>query len=889
MKPLNSENPQEFQIQQIALAASGDQQAISQLYELTYNQVYRTVKSMVQDEDAVLDIVQDSYVKAFRSLDQLDKPENFCAWMKRIATNKAKDYFKKKRPILFSEMAGEDDEEIDFQDDRTENLPEEVIDRQETTRLINEILDSLSEEQRLVIGMFYYEQMSVREIAEILGCSENTVKSRLNYGRKKVEAKVLDLEKQGTKLYSLAPLPFLLWLFKMDAKAARLPAAVPPADSILSSLGSPAAGSAAAGSSQAAVSAGAKAAVGAGAKAAGAKALAAKIIAGLLAVSVVAGGVTVAVKSRSAGQPGAAGTTDVQGTETGEDQSFSESEIHDAYAYVIAQYQKGMVQDPEEIRGDIWQYSGQYAMYLYHLEPGCNFYYAYYDVNHDGRDELVTGFSTGEQIVLIEIYAYDGVKVHPLTNQPMVGTDKVTLQIMTDGSLYMAERSGDEYRYEFLAEIPKYGATENIVDAYVLPYGWKDNPESDENAKKIKEAKAKAEVIAQKLSQCTPVENFDWNLITAAETVPETESGMMAENAYEAVKNEYRKAMCAAEDTYKNLDYQFVNPELSALFYYYLAAPDFKFYTANYDINHDGTGELLIGFGAEQDIQVVDVYAFDGDKPVKLISQNALGSESARLQIMTDGTMYCSVAVDFSTSLHSLEKIAADGYSIEKIDNCSYNAGDDSSHLEAIKEKAAACTPVTDISWTLLTADPDVFGSTDADAAGTDSKRIVDEYREIYFMDHDEFNNDPAISERYPYLDSTMWFYHSAPDGFAGKQYYYANADVDGDGIPELLIGFGEPGDIYLCNSFAWNGTEMEHLGTEGKCEILADGTILDFIGNGGEIAGIYKLENSRIVENTGTEFKLGYYSDSTDYQNAVDAHGGYYEPEWSTLSDHHD
>ena len=54
--------------------------------------------------------------------------------------------------------------------------------------------------------MFYYEEMSVREIAETLGCSENTVKSRLNYGRRKVEAKVKELEKRGTRLYSMAPL-----------------------------------------------------------------------------------------------------------------------------------------------------------------------------------------------------------------------------------------------------------------------------------------------------------------------------------------------------------------------------------------------------------------------------------------------------------------------------------------------------------------------------------------------------------------------------------------------------------------------------------------------------------------------------------------------------------
>ncbi len=238
---------------------------------------------MIADEDTVLDIVQDSYIKGFQSLNQLDSPENFRAWMKRIATNKTKDYLKKKKPILFTDMANEDGEEIDFRDDRLDHCPEEVLDRKETARLMQDILATLSEDQRLVIGMFYYEEMSVREIAETLGCSENTVKSRLNYGRKKVEVKVKELEKRGTKLYSLAPLPFLLWLFRMDAQAAEIPSAT-----VLEAVTSTyAAAGTTVGSAGTAVAAntGVKTAVGTGAKA-----LATKIIAGVLAVTVVGDG-----------------------------------------------------------------------------------------------------------------------------------------------------------------------------------------------------------------------------------------------------------------------------------------------------------------------------------------------------------------------------------------------------------------------------------------------------------------------------------------------------------------------------------------------------------------------------------------------------------------------
>ena len=204
---------------QIYMAARGDQESIAQLYERSYDAVYRTVKAMVQDEDLTLDILQDSYVKAFQSLDQLDRPQNFCPWMKRIAVNKAKDYFKRRKPVLFSELPGEDGQVPELPDDRLDTMPEEVLDRQETSRLISQILSGLSDQQRMAITMYYYDDMSIQEIASVLECSVNTVKSRLSYGRKKVEAQVLALEKQGVKLYSLAPVPFLLWLLRMDADA----------------------------------------------------------------------------------------------------------------------------------------------------------------------------------------------------------------------------------------------------------------------------------------------------------------------------------------------------------------------------------------------------------------------------------------------------------------------------------------------------------------------------------------------------------------------------------------------------------------------------------------------------------------------------------------------
>ena len=210
----------------IDAAIAGDNQALTELYNRTYNSVYHTVKFLVKDEDAALDIVQDSYLGAFRHLSQLQDAEKFGPWMKRIAHNRAVDYLRSSKTVLFSEMVSDDsDEMLDFADERPDNLPDVAMDRQETARLLKEMLDSLPEDQRACVTMFYYEQLSVKEIAQELEIPEATVKSRLKYGREKIETQVRALERKGTKLYGLAPIPFLLALLRCKTVyAAEIPA-----------------------------------------------------------------------------------------------------------------------------------------------------------------------------------------------------------------------------------------------------------------------------------------------------------------------------------------------------------------------------------------------------------------------------------------------------------------------------------------------------------------------------------------------------------------------------------------------------------------------------------------------------------------------------------------
>ena len=214
-QPTELQKPQNELAEFVRKARAGDKDAFGVLYNNTYNQAFYTVKSMIKDDDAVSDILQDSYVKAFMHMDSFKGDDKFLPWIKQIAANTARDWLKKKKPMLFTDLNDDDDDmafEEQIEDEREENIPEKLIEQKETIRIVREIVDSLPDDQRAVIGMYYYENKSVNDIASAMGASQSAIKSRLKYGRDKIKAKVAELKSRGTNLYGLAPFTFWLLL-----------------------------------------------------------------------------------------------------------------------------------------------------------------------------------------------------------------------------------------------------------------------------------------------------------------------------------------------------------------------------------------------------------------------------------------------------------------------------------------------------------------------------------------------------------------------------------------------------------------------------------------------------------------------------------------------------
>ena len=208
-------------IKELVLSAkNGNKKAFDKLYKLTSNDVWFTCVSLLKDEENAKDIMQETYITAFLKLDTLKDEEKFCGWLTAIATNKSKNKLKGKVEYQI-------DDEILIAETETDELmlPEEYINKAEKRKVLLQIIeDTLSFNQYQVVLMFYFNELSIAEIAQALEISEGTVKSRLNSSRAKMKTAIEDYEnKSGDKLHGVVFVPFFTTIFREQAKSLAVP------------------------------------------------------------------------------------------------------------------------------------------------------------------------------------------------------------------------------------------------------------------------------------------------------------------------------------------------------------------------------------------------------------------------------------------------------------------------------------------------------------------------------------------------------------------------------------------------------------------------------------------------------------------------------------------
>jgi len=161
-----------------------NKEAFHVIYEKFKIPVYNIVFSMIKDRDKTADILQDTFIKVIRKIDQLQDIKKLKYWIFRIAVNSTINVLNKDKRLM---LPGDDMEVIsdkvamdDFQLSHEE-------DKEEMHYLILELVDRLPVKQRMVFTLKYMENFKETEIAEILDIPVGTVKSRLNISRNRIK------------------------------------------------------------------------------------------------------------------------------------------------------------------------------------------------------------------------------------------------------------------------------------------------------------------------------------------------------------------------------------------------------------------------------------------------------------------------------------------------------------------------------------------------------------------------------------------------------------------------------------------------------------------------------------------------------------------------------
>ncbi len=213
----------------IISAKNGDPEAFGRLYESCRKAGLSIAKQFVKNDTDAEDMYQDAFLKAMENIDRFDENREFGPWLNTIIANTCKDFLGKKRPMNFTDMSDEETEFVDtIESTDVSSLPESVYVRKEMLQIVDGIVEMLPNEQKEATVLFYFKDFSVKQVAEYQNVSEDTVKSRLNYSRKKVEQATKDYEKKnGIKICIASVIPAILVLyFKNNAYAAQIEAAL---------------------------------------------------------------------------------------------------------------------------------------------------------------------------------------------------------------------------------------------------------------------------------------------------------------------------------------------------------------------------------------------------------------------------------------------------------------------------------------------------------------------------------------------------------------------------------------------------------------------------------------------------------------------------------------
>lgn len=192
---LNAGN-REIDHELVLRAQRGDKRAFGLLVDKYQRKLARLLSRMIRDQSEIEDVVQESFIKAYRALPNFRGDSAFYTWLYRIGINTAKNHLVSlgRRPTVSTDIEIEDAENFEGGDElRTTETPESSMMTKQIAQTVNDTVASLPDELRTAITLREIEGLSYEEIATIMACPIGTVRSRIFRAREVIALKLRPL------------------------------------------------------------------------------------------------------------------------------------------------------------------------------------------------------------------------------------------------------------------------------------------------------------------------------------------------------------------------------------------------------------------------------------------------------------------------------------------------------------------------------------------------------------------------------------------------------------------------------------------------------------------------------------------------------------------------
>ena len=174
-------------------SASGDQAAFGELYERYFERLFDFAARTVADRDLANDVVQNTFVKAWRNLQGREAPEHVKAWLFRIARNEAIDEVRRGKRLQTLDAGDDGDEGPAFDRPDTSELdqPGEAFEHAEMAQLVRQAASALNPREYTLLDMHVRQELSAEEMASVLGIRTGALYTKLSRLRSAVEEAVV--------------------------------------------------------------------------------------------------------------------------------------------------------------------------------------------------------------------------------------------------------------------------------------------------------------------------------------------------------------------------------------------------------------------------------------------------------------------------------------------------------------------------------------------------------------------------------------------------------------------------------------------------------------------------------------------------------------------------